>query len=260
MGAEGGLVGQGNRRSEVRRSEFIPGNQVYLRPLELADAEAVCEWMNDREVLRFLPMTVPINRFREEEFLKTLYQDMVNLHLGIVRRGDSHLIGTVSLADLDVISRHARLSLIVGEKAAWGKGFGREADSLMVGYGFEFLNLHRIYAYVLAGHEASLKVLYELRFAQEGMLRQHIYRDGRYHDVVIMGLLREAHEGGSPFIAQRAEDAESKDRSTCKVQRSTLNLARPILCALSALCGEAFTVWGQNDGVSGMVPVSEGVW
>ncbi|MBI3326398.1 MAG: GNAT family N-acetyltransferase, partial [Nitrospinae bacterium] len=127
-------------------------------------------------------------------------------HLGIVRREDSQLIGTVSLADLDVISRHARLSLIVGEKAVWGKGFGREADSLMVRYGFEFLNLHRIYAYVLAAHEASLKVLSELHFTHEGLLRQHIYRDGRYHDVVIMGLLRhEVHVSECKSPVTRSE-------------------------------------------------------
>lgn len=194
--AEGQRMGQANRHLGAGRGEFLPGKHLYLRPLELADAETVCDWMNDREVLRFLPMTIPINRFREEEFLKTLYQDMVNLHLGIVRRQDNKLIGTVSLADLEVISRHARLSLIVGEKTAWGKGFGTEADSLMVHYGFEFLNLHRVYAHVLAGHEASLKVLQELHFTQEGLLRQHIYRDGRYHDVVIMGLLRDT-PGGS---------------------------------------------------------------
>jgi RimJ/RimL family protein N-acetyltransferase len=178
----------------------------------LGDTEAVCEWMNDREVLRFLPMTVPINRFREEEFLKTLYQDVVNLHLGIVRREDQKLIGTVSLADLDVISRHARLSLIIGEKASWGRGFGREADLLMVRYGFEFLNLHRVYAYVLAGHEASMKVLQELHFAQEGILRQHIYRDGRYHDVVIMGLLRHAHEEGEGPSPRPAPGGQGKKR------------------------------------------------
>jgi RimJ/RimL family protein N-acetyltransferase len=171
------------------KSEFIPGNRLYLRPLELDDGPRVVEWMNDREVLRYLTKTIPINTFREEEFLRTLYKDEKNLHLGIVVRDDHRLIGRVSLVKIDLISRTAELSLLIGDRSAWGKGYGLEADALMIRYGFDFLNLHKVYAYVLEGHLNSVRILEENGLKREGVLREHIYRDGRYHNVLLYSIL-----------------------------------------------------------------------
>lgn len=170
-------------------SEFIPGTRLYLRPLELDDGARVVEWMNDREVLRYLTKTIPINSFREEEFLRTLYKDEKSLHLGVVVREDHRLIGRVSLANIDLISRTAELSLLIGDRAAWGKGYGLEADGLMIRYGFDFLNLHKIYAYVLEAHLNSVRILEENGLKREGLLREHIYRDGRYHNVLLYSIL-----------------------------------------------------------------------
>jgi RimJ/RimL family protein N-acetyltransferase len=171
------------------RSEFLPGSRLYLRPLELEDGRAVVEWMNDREVLRYLTKTLPINSFREDEFLRTLYKDEKNVHLGIVVRDDHRLIGRVSLVNIDAVGRSAELSLVIGDRSAWGKGYGVEADGLMLRYGFDLLNLHRVYAFVLEGHHPSVRVLEENRLVREGLLREHVYRDGRYHNVLLYGIL-----------------------------------------------------------------------
>lgn len=173
----------------TRKPEFIPGTRIYLRPLDLEDSRLVVEWMNDREVLRYLTKTIPINSFREEAFIRTLYKDEKNLHLGIVVREDHRLIGRVSLVNIDAISRTAELSLVIGDRSAWGKGYGVEADALMLRYGFDFLNLHKIYAYVLEGHLNSVRILEENGLTREGVLRQHIFRDGRYHNVLLYSVL-----------------------------------------------------------------------
>ncbi len=171
------------------RAEFIPGNRIYLRPLELEDSRLVVEWMNDREVLRYLTKTIPINSFREEEFIRTLYKDEKSLHLGIVVREDHRLIGRISLVNIDLISRTAELSLVIGDRTAWGRGYGVEADALMLHYGFGFLNLHKIYAYVLEAHQNSVRILEENGLTREGVLREHIFRDGRYHNVLLYSVL-----------------------------------------------------------------------
>jgi len=181
-------------REEKIKSEFIPGEKLYLRPLEVDDAKKVCSWMNDREVLRFLSKTMPINLFREEEFLKTLYQDSRSFYLGIMAKENDALIGMVSLVNIDTISRHAELALIIGEKEYWGKGYGTEADALMVNYGFRYLNLNKIYAHILAEHQVSLKLVKELGLRTDGVLREQIYRDGQYHDVVVCSILRKEYE------------------------------------------------------------------
>lgn len=182
-------------RIPPRRTGFIPGQKIYLRPFEVADAKDVCRWMNDREVLRFISKTVPLNLFREEEFLKTLYRDEENFHLGIVARRSNKLIGRVSLLGIHTVSRHAELQLIIGEKAYWGKGYGREADLLMVDHGFQSLNLNKIYAYILSGHGASLKIVQDLGFTEEGILREHVYRDGLYQDLHVLAVLRRDYKG-----------------------------------------------------------------
>ena len=70
----------------------------------------------------------------------------------------------------------------------------------MVDYGFRVLGLERIYANYLARNPASGRVLHKLGLQQEGLLRRHRRKFGRYEDLVVCGVLKSEWEKG----AQRA--------------------------------------------------------
>ncbi len=110
--------------------------------------------------------------------------------LAIEDRRDGALVGFVYLNNLDWFSRNAEFGVLIGEREKQGKGFAREALELVVRYAFQELNLHKIYLRVVSFNKRALELYRTFGFAQEGVQRRHAFVRGRYHDVVLMGLIR----------------------------------------------------------------------
>ncbi len=103
---------------------------------------------------------------------------------------DQHLIGFCGLHGRDPIAGTAELGITIGDKAYWGKGYGREAIRLLLDYGFGLLNLRRVYLRVHARNERAIRAYRACSFVEEGRLRQHVWSNGVYDDLVYMGAMR----------------------------------------------------------------------
>ncbi len=169
---------------------FLVGASVYLRPLGRADAPAFLTWLNDAEVARFLLAYRSMTLRAEEEFIDNLGQGD-DVTLGIVLREGDRLIGGTGLHQIDQRCRRASFGILIGDKGAWGKGYGTEATRLMLGYAFGTLNLNRVWLHVYEYNERGIRSYEKVGFRREGVLRQDTYRDGRYWDTVAMAMLRE---------------------------------------------------------------------
>lgn len=173
------------------QNPFLVGPTVYLRPPEKADAPVIAPWFNDQEVLRFLGMIRPTSVASEEAFIAGLNANPMEPTFGIVVRETDQLIGTAGLARTDVRNRHAMFGIGIGDKGAWGKGYGTEATRLIVGYAFETLNLHRVWLTVFEYNQRGVRAYEKAGFRVEGRLRQECFREGRYWDTLFMAILRE---------------------------------------------------------------------
>jgi RimJ/RimL family protein N-acetyltransferase len=173
---------------------FLIGKKVYLRPLEKADASLMVPWFNDQEVIRTLRRYRPLTLKEEEEWLDKVAQDEGGVVLGIVVRETDRLIGGTGLHQTDFRNRHSTFGIIIGEKTEWGKGYGTEATALVVRYAFETLNLNRVWLHAYEYNKAGLRAYEKVGFKKEGVLRQDCYREGRYWDTIVMGILREDWE------------------------------------------------------------------
>lgn len=100
-----------------------------------------------------------------------------------------HLIGTIAL-EMELGHYRAELGYWIGVPY-WNKGFATEAGRAVLNFAFSRTQLHRLAAQRYAENGASERVLQKLGFVQEGVLRQERYKDGRFHDVVTYGVLRE---------------------------------------------------------------------
>ena len=80
--------------------------------------------------------------------------------------------------------------IFIGNPRYWGQGLGTEAGRLAVGWAFRKLRLHRIELRVFAYNIRGIKSYQKIGFHPEGRLRDYIYRDGVYHDEIMMGILR----------------------------------------------------------------------
>jgi RimJ/RimL family protein N-acetyltransferase len=174
------------------KNPFLIGPKVYLRPLEREDAPLFIPWVNDTEVTRTLAVFYrPKNLQDELAFIDGVSNDEHAVVFGIVVRETDKLIGSAGLHQIHFKDRYAEFGILIGEKSSWGKGYGTEVTALITGYGFETLNLHRVWLRVHEDNERGIKAYGKVGFKREGVLRQHKYREGRYLDVVVMGILRE---------------------------------------------------------------------
>jgi len=180
------------------KNPFLIGQQIYLRPLERADALVVAAWFNDPEVNRTLRRYLPLMLQTEEAFLDKLAASEENVVLGIMVRQTDQFIGVTGLNQIDPKNRNAAFGITIGEKNEWGKGYGTEATRLMVKFAFETLNLHRVWLHVYEYNPRGLHAYEKVGFRVEGRLRQDTYREGRYWDTITMGILRDEWVAQAP--------------------------------------------------------------
>ena len=171
---------------------FVSGRAVYLRPVELSDAERFLRWLSDPEINRFLLAgRWPINHLREEEFLREQYKSKEHAIFAICLTENDIHVGACGLHGIQEIDRHATAGIFIGERSLHGKGLGTEAMRLLLGYAFGTLNLRRVVLGVFEYNARAVESYRKLGFKEEGRLRAHRYRDGAYHDEIVMGILRE---------------------------------------------------------------------
>lgn len=165
-------------------------NDVILRMPEPRDVKCLYSFRNNLETTRLLGgfargyseadliEWVECHRSRKDEVLWV-----------IADRQNDKCLGHAGLYQLDHRVRCAEYAILIGDQALRGKGLGGRVSRAVLQYGFEELNLNRVELSVLAVHDAALKLYEKLGFRREGVKRQAQFREGRYVDVVIMGLL-----------------------------------------------------------------------
>ena len=170
----------------------IEGNSVRLRPFEERDLDHIMEWVNDPEVTRTLLVgRYPMTRQMEKAWLDERLKGSTSEVAFVIETLAGEYLGGIGYLRILSLERHAELGIVIGRKSEWGKGYAREAMSLFVDYGFEQLNFNLIYLTVLPHNTRAHQIYASLGFKEEGRLRQRIYRDGEYFDLISMSLLRE---------------------------------------------------------------------
>jgi diamine N-acetyltransferase len=176
------------------KNPYLIGLHCYLRPLERDDAPTLTPFLNDAEVTRTLAFHRPVNTAGEAEFIDGLAKDAGQVVLGICDAADDALIGVAGIHRIDPVNRHGFFGLFIGERSRWGRGLGTEVTRLMTGLAFETLNLNRVYLHAIAPNERGLRAYRRVGYRREGVLREDFYREGRFHDTVVMGILRSEWE------------------------------------------------------------------
>jgi RimJ/RimL family protein N-acetyltransferase len=62
---------------------------------------------------------------------------------------------------------------------------------LLLRHGFCTLNLNRIFLRVFAENKRAIRTYEKVGFVHEGRLRQAVYKNGAYSDILYMSVLRE---------------------------------------------------------------------
>ncbi len=169
---------------------MLEGRLVGLEPLEPDGiTDDYVSWFNDPETFRYLGTKFGQTRGSVRKYVESIQPP--NFISRIIQKSDRTYVGNIALHEFDAMNRRMEVGIVIGPPEARGKGLGREACSLVIAFGFDHLNLHKITAGTVAGNVGMSKVFESLGFTLEGTLAEHFYLEGRYHDVYRFGLLRE---------------------------------------------------------------------
>ena len=179
---------------------FLNGETVYLRPLRESDADGpYVSWLNDPDVCRFNSHRVfPYTRPAALDYIRGTLGNRQNLVLAVCLKENDRHIGNMSLSNIENQSSHAEYAVMMGEKDCWGKGYAKEAARLLLAHGFNALNLHRIYCGTSDENEAMQKLALYLGMQEEGRQREAHFKNGRYHDILLYGVLRQEFQARFP--------------------------------------------------------------
>jgi RimJ/RimL family protein N-acetyltransferase len=176
----------------VTYKPFIQGDRIYLREVRLSDVnENYYRWMNDPDVIDFLEVRFfPNSIERIESYVRTMEEDPDSLFMAIILKENDEHMGNIKLGPINWIHRFADLSLFIGEKKFWGKGYAPEAIGLAVDHAFNTLNLQKVTAGVYANNMGSLRAFKKAKFLKEGLRKHHRFYRGHYVDEVCLAIVR----------------------------------------------------------------------
>lgn len=177
----------------------IVGTAVALGPPRRDLLAVYLKWINDFEVTRTLAIGMrPRSWESEQAWYDRISTSERDVFFTIYERASLRPIGGTGLHNVDHANRTADFGILIGEKDCWDKGYGTEASSLMLDFGFTVLGLHNIMLRVYSFNERGLRAYTRAGFRIIGRRRQAHRLGGRAYDEIYMDSL--ATEFQSPLL------------------------------------------------------------
>lgn len=180
----------------TRAEEEILGERVRFTPLNAANIYQHFAWNNDPELNR-LDSEVP---YEEEPFgdFKKRFESMAfhpdpHARDFEIHASDGKLIGVAYVGRINDQNRNCVVSLTIGDRDYWGKGYGRESLALLLRYCFDEIGMHRVGSETFEYNKAWQKLVEGMGFTHEGTVRDYLYRDGSFWDMEMYGLLEDEY-------------------------------------------------------------------
>jgi [ribosomal protein S5]-alanine N-acetyltransferase len=166
--------------------------RLILRRLELADAPSIQTLVSDKRIAMYsLSIPYPYPEGGALEFINSSHERTaqgVSIELALVLRAEHQVIGCVGLRPKPH-KRSAEIGYWVGVPY-WSHGYMTEAVRHVIQYAFDVMELNRIYATYLVSNPASGRVMQKAGMTHEGTMRQHVQKNGVFHDVAYYSILR----------------------------------------------------------------------
>lgn len=177
---------------QAARPEIVPGERIYFTALRQADVPIMAAWFSDLETTAYLGQIGNFVRLEQEQaFYDNLGKNDDTITFGIMVRETQQFIGTVSLMHINHLHGTAVLGITIGDRTAWGQGYGTEAVRLMAEYGCFFKNLYSIQLSFVAFNERGHRAYLKAGFKEAGRWRKAYSLGGARYDSVWMDITRD---------------------------------------------------------------------
>jgi RimJ/RimL family protein N-acetyltransferase len=168
------------------------GNLIKLSAVRASDAEQMALWQEDSDYLRRLDTDFAVpqsyDAIKDEDLKRGNNSNSIQFRLRTIE--NDCLIGFVALHNIEWNNQSCLLAIGIGNADYRGKGYGKDALWLILRYAFYELNLNRVGLDVISNNIPAIEAYKKVGFSVEGSMRNAVYRDGKYYDRIIMGILR----------------------------------------------------------------------
>ncbi|WP_201615692.1 GNAT family N-acetyltransferase [Psychrobacter urativorans] len=174
----------------------IEGKVVILRAIEMDDLELLAKWSNSPELWHSLGgWHFPYSSSSTEKYIKNIDNNNMKHQVLAIEAKDVGLVGTVSLVDIDWKNKSTGYGIMLGNIETRGKGYASDALMSIMRYVFKELGLNRIESYVIEYNTRSLGFhTKKCGWKIEGKKTESIYRNGRFHDQVLIGITHQQYD------------------------------------------------------------------
>ena len=165
------------------------GEKVLLRAYKAEDSKLAAEYLNDRELKKLLVTNIPFptTAWEEDEWVKSQKASNSGEYNFAIEDLETHTyIGGCGIQEINWVSRVATVGIMVGNKEFWGKGYGTDAMKVLVKFIFEEMNINKVKLETFSFNERAIKSYEKCGFKTEGILKEEIFKAGKYYDIVIM--------------------------------------------------------------------------
>jgi ribosomal-protein-alanine N-acetyltransferase len=177
---------------KARIMEIVQTERLVLRDFEQADWEAVHSYGSDLEVVRYMDWGPNIEKetkeFIERAITHTKEKPRGTYTLAIVLKQENKLIGGCGLYVSSPENREGWIGYCL-HRDFWGQGYATETAKALLKFGFDQLNLHRIFATCQPANVASARVLEKIGMQREGHFREHRWAKGKWRDSLLYAVL-----------------------------------------------------------------------
>lgn len=171
------------------------GEKVKLREYSKEDIKQAQMYVNDPEVKMLLTPGIPFPYTLEDEekWYESQSANNDTYNFAIETLDEGKYIGGCGINKIDWKNSNVIIGIFIGDKNYWEKGYGTDAIKVLIKFIFNEMNINRIKLNVFSFNKRAIKCYEKCGFKVEGVLRQELFRDGEYHDDILMGLLKEEY-------------------------------------------------------------------
>ena len=174
---------------------MFEGKFVILRALEKEDLSSLKEWRNSLHVRKSTREYKLLNMINQKNWFESIHQltPPKDIMFGIMNKRKK-LIGVTGLTHIDWKNRNSEISIYFSTKNWQTKPEAKEVINLIMEYGFEELNLNRLYVEIFSLMKENIKLFTKMKFFKEGQLREKIWRQNKWWDTLIFSKLAKEYK------------------------------------------------------------------
>jgi RimJ/RimL family protein N-acetyltransferase len=171
---------------------LLVGQRIRLTSIKEEDHDIIKGWLSDAYFLRHYDMlpAIPQTSNEVKKGIEDFIENKNSIVLGIRELESDTLIGIIGFLDIQWANGLATFFIGIGDNTNSGKGIGTEATKLLLDFGFNELNFHRIQLNVISYNAKAIGLYEKVGFIREGTYRELLHRDNKRFDLYLYGILR----------------------------------------------------------------------